>query len=131
MATPITKRDVALGIILSIVTCGIYTIYWMAVLTEDIRKASQDDSMPSGGIAILLTIVTCGIYGYYWAYKMGKGLQAAHRHAGDKDASDNSVLYLVLEIFELLIVNLAIMQNDLNSLADMQEAKAVKSSNGK
>jgi len=110
------KRDIVVSIILSIVTCGIYGLYWMACVTDDIGEASGDKSI-SGGMAVLLSIVTCGIYGIYWAYKMGQLLvKAKSAQGGPVSSNDLPVLYLVLQIFELLIVNLALMQNELNSL---------------
>ena len=110
------ERNIAVAIILTIVTCGIYGIYWFIVLTDDARLASGDQQAPSGGIAFLLTLITCGIYGIYWAYKMGKTLVMAKQKA-KLNAEDNSVLYLILQIFGLGIINYAIMQNELNQLA--------------
>lgn len=115
MALPTAERNIAVSIILTIITCGIYGIFWMISLTDEIKSAGEDTTMPSGGMAFLLTLVTCGIYGFYWAYRMGKGLVAAHQHHGGT-ASDNSVLFIILQIFGLGIVNYAIMQNDLNGM---------------
>ncbi len=67
----IQQRSVAVCIILTIVTCGIYGLYWFICLTNDANTASNTFGT-SGGMAILLTIVTCGIYSFYWAYKQGK-----------------------------------------------------------
>lgn len=110
------ERNVAVAIILTIVTCGIYGIYWFIVLTDDARLASGDSQAPSGGIAFLLTLVTCGIYGIYWAYKMGKTLAMAKQKA-NLPVEDNSVLYLILQLFGLGIINYALMQNELNHFA--------------
>ena len=110
------KRNIAVNIILTIVTCGIYGLVWFVQMTDDAANASDDHSM-SGGVALLLSIITCGIYRLYWAYKMGKLLaQAGDNH--NVTISDNSVLYLVLEIFGLGIVNVCLIQSDLNRLAD-------------
>ncbi len=114
----IQKRGIGLSILLTIVTCGIYGIFWFISLTDDIKRVSGDESLPSGGMAFLLTIVTCGIYGFYWAYKMGKALQEIQTRANIAAVSDNSVLYLILQIFGLGIVNYALMQNSLNVVAD-------------
>ena len=70
----ITKRSIGVAILLSIVTCGIYGIYWMVVVTDDTNKAINDPNGTSGGIAVLLSIVTCGIYGIYWLINKGKNL---------------------------------------------------------
>ena len=114
----VQRREIAISIILSIVTCGIYGIYWFIVLNNDIKKVSGDETLPDGGIALLLTLVTCGIYGIYWAYRMGKALAAAQTKMGTAVVSDNSVLYLILQLFGLGIINYALMQNQVNLIVD-------------
>ncbi len=109
------QRDIALSIILSIVTCGIYMIYWFIVLTDDIVAVSEEH-FTSGVVCFLLTIITCGIYGIYWAYKMGQLIQNAKIRKGIPTGSDNAIIYLILQIFGLEIVNLALMQNEMNGL---------------
>ena len=113
----IKKRDLVTSIILSIVTCGIYGIIWFIGLTDDAKAASNDESMQSGGVAFLLTLVTCGIYGFFWAYKMGKAINQARVNRGMPE-DDKSTLYLILQSFGLGIVNYALMQNDLNEMAE-------------
>lgn len=111
----IQRRELALTIILSLITCGIYGIYWFIVLTDDINKVSGDYKT-SGGMAFLYSLLTCGIYTFIWNYKMGKKLyEAGERHG--KNISDNSILYLVLSLFGFGIVSYALMQNDLNQFA--------------
>ena len=67
----IQQRNIALCIILSIITCGIYGLYWFVCLTND-TNAAADTEGTSGGVALILTIITCNIYGLYWAYKQGE-----------------------------------------------------------
>ena len=110
------ERNIGVAIILTLVTCGIYGIYWFIAITDDARLASGDTQAPSGGIAFLLTLVTCGIYGIYWAYKMGKTIMMAKQKA-NLPAEDNSVLYLILQFVGLGIINYALMQNELNQFA--------------
>ena len=64
----IERRNIAVCIVLTLVTCGIYGIYWIVCLTNDVNTVSGDVNGTSGGMVVLLTIVTCGIYGIYWAY---------------------------------------------------------------
>lgn len=110
-----TERNIAVAIILSIVTCGIYAIYWFIVLTDDAKRHSEDTNMLSGGISFLLALITCGIYGFYWAYRMGQIIAVAQEKNG-VTVRDNSILYLILQIFNLGIINFALMQNDLNEI---------------
>ena len=111
----IQKRDIVVSILLSIVTCGIYGIYWFITLTDDASKVNDDPDF-TGVKAFLFTLVTCGIYGIYWAYKIGKEIYKANQKRGN-NVSDNSTLYVILSIFGFSIVVYCLAQNDLNTLA--------------
>lgn len=111
----IQKRDIVVSILLSIVTCGIYGIYWFITLTDDASKVNDDPDF-NGVKAFLFTLITCGIYGIYWAYKMGKEIYEANQKRGN-NVSDNSTLYVILSIFGFSIVVYCLAQNDLNTLA--------------
>lgn len=118
--TMIQQRNIALCIILSIVTFGIYSLVWFIKLADDTNLVTTPPTNgkphTSGGMALLLTIVTCGIYGYYWAYKQGEKLDNAKASRG-MPTSNQSVVYLILEIFGLGIVAWALMQSQLNEMA--------------
>ena len=58
-AAGITNRSIVTAVILSIVTCGIYGIYWFVCLTNEANQASGDTNATSGGMALLFTILTC------------------------------------------------------------------------
>ena len=77
----IKERSIVLYIILSIITCGIFGLYWFVCITED-TNAAADVAGTSGGLALLFTIITCGIYGFYWAYKCGEKLDIAKEKRG-------------------------------------------------
>ena len=106
----VKQRNIALCIVLSIVTCGIYGIYWLYCLHEDMQEVCGHPMSVSGGMVILLTIITCGIYGIYWCYQMGRALDKAK----GTPAGSLGVLYLVLSIFGLDIIAWALMQDELN-----------------
>ena len=95
--SPIQERNIAVCIILTIVTCGIYGIVWFISITNDMRVASGNQKL-SGGTAFLLTLITCGIYGYYWAYQMGKETTTAQANRGMNAADDKAILYLILQL---------------------------------
>ena len=111
----IQKKSIAVCIILSIVTCGIYGIYWFICLSNDANTASNTFGT-SGGTAFLLSLITCGIYGLYWAYKQGEKIDAAKNNRGIA-SSNSGILYLLLCIVGFSIVAYALMQNELNNLA--------------
>ena len=108
---PVIQRSVALAIILSLVTCGIYGIYWMVVLTDEINDLTGDRTSASGVVAVVLTIITCGIYGIYWAYVTGRKVAYLNR------SSDSGIVNLILALFGLNIINLALFQDAVNRYA--------------
>ncbi len=110
----VQRKNIALCIILSIVTCGIYLLYWMVCLTDDTNSIAQENGT-SGVLALVLTIVTCGIYGLYWAYKCGEKIDRAHELRGEP-SSNGGILYLILYVF-VSVIALAVMQNEVNKFA--------------
>lgn len=118
------QRNIPLYILLSIVTCGIFSIYWMVVLTDEVGVLKNDRSR-SGAMAVVLSIVTCGIYGLYWLFVMGQDISRLkqQRFSGGAAAgggSDLGVLYLVIGLLGLGIVSVALMQNEVNGLIGAQ-----------
>jgi len=112
----IQKRGIAEVIILSLVTCGIYMMYWIYAMSNDI-KTYLDDETINPGLELLLTIVTCGIYGIYWYYKFGKLICTCQEKAGIA-VEDNAIVYIILSVFGLSIVNVGLMQNAMNLISD-------------
>ncbi len=109
-----TRREVGIVVLLSIITCGIYGIYWTLINNSDARN-NEGFKGPSGIVLLLLTIITCGIYMIYWRYKITQ-------HVGS-DAEANKVLlyslltfipFVGLAFFILAIIE---MQNVFNAAA--------------
>ncbi len=106
------KRSIATCIILSFITCGIYEIYWIVKMGKE--AVAMKDENDDGLLEVLLMIfIPCA--GLYLAEK--KLYDGAS--AKGISLSDNAVLYLVLGLFGFGIVSFALMQNDLNKIADM------------
>ena len=110
----VKEKNIALCIILSLVTCGLYGLYWFVTLTDDTNTIAGEPGT-SGVMAVILTVVTCGIYGLYWAYKCGEKIDKAHQNRGEA-ASNGGVLYLILSIFGGIIAY-ALIQNEINKFA--------------
>ena len=105
----VKKRSVAFAIVFSILTCGIYALYWYVCLTNDTNRLSTHKT--AGGIAALFfNILTCGIYSFYWHYMLGKKIGEIEKE------SSSGVLYLVLSFFGLGIIAWALAQAALNRI---------------
>lgn len=107
----VQERSIPLCVILSIVTCGLYGLYWVVCLNDDLNYLSDEPSPTSGVMVIVLGIVTCGIYILYWYYKMGNAVDRIRGGSGS-----TGILYLILGIFQLGIVNYILMQDTVNSV---------------
>ena len=120
----VKQRNLGLCIVLSIVTCGIYGLYWFYCLNEDTNKVSNEPKPTSGVVAILLTLVTCGIYGFYWMFKHGDMVDKAFSQRG-QETSSRGVLYLVLSVVGLSIVSFALMQDSINKIVDIDSGSGM------
>lgn len=114
---PIPVRSIPLAIVLSIITCGIYGLYWIYCVVTDLNTASGEVDDMSGGLVILLGIVTCGIYMLYWYYKAGGKVNKIQYLNGRPQDGSLGILYLLLAFFGLSIVTLALIQSELNKVA--------------
>ncbi len=106
----IKQRNIVTCILLSIITCGIYGIYWVIMLARE--AVSVKDPADNGLLEIVLMLFLPFLGIFLVEKKFAEGCAAkgvAH--------SDNSVLYLVLGLLGLGIVGLCMLQNDLNKMA--------------
>lgn len=108
----IIPRSIPMCIVFSIISCGIYALYWMAKLNDEINQICKDPYAASGGMVVLYSILTCGIYGIYWSYKMGEKCDWIKNRAG----GNSNVIYLVVSLFGLIIINYCMMQDTINGV---------------
>ncbi|MCR5485800.1 MAG: DUF4234 domain-containing protein [Clostridiales bacterium] len=118
----IQRREIATAIILSIVTCGIYNIYWFIKQVDDVNRAANDQTSFSGVVTFLLGLVTGGIYTLYWYYQAGKKIRYAQKVRGMIEKENLEILYLVLGFFSAGIISMALIQNELNLMASPDNA---------
>jgi hypothetical protein len=109
------QMGITAGIILSLVTCGIYNIYWnyrqfkalnYLLGREEYRFAQW----------LLLSIITCGIYHVYYEYKMGSDLLRYFKQTGTEINENLALIGLVLSCLGLTVIADAIYQHELNRL---------------
>lgn len=122
METPTTtpmipKRNTALYFILSIVTCGIFGLYWFCTLNNDTNKVSGHPEAIGGVAALLLSIITCGIYSLFWMYNMGTRIDEVKARRG-MPCGNTGTLYLILALVGFGWVSEILLQGELNKLAE-------------
>ena len=118
-STPVNlvQHSIAMCIVLSIITCGIYSIFWVIQIVNDLNEASRKPQATSGATVFLLGLVTCGICMLYWLYKSGEAVNEAKAMRGMQADSNNGMIYLILGIFGFSIVSYSLLQNELNQIA--------------
>lgn len=118
LETSITKKDIATQIILSVLTCGIYSLYWLATITDDVNNLLDEKSNTSGVTVILLSILTCGLYLIYWNYDIGKKLSILGEKYNIEVNNNGSLIYMILSICKLDLVSYILIQSDLNKFGN-------------
>jgi len=109
------KRSVIAVILFTLLTGGIYGIYFIYTTTNDLNELTDDYRLRPGW-TLLFGLITCGLYMFYWWYRINDLVMAAQAQALRPYRSDNRLLFIVLRIFGLSVINMAILQADLNDV---------------
>lgn len=115
----VKEKSIGLCVVLSLVTCGIYSIYWLYTIAHDLNDLCESQNKEKGaepGLVVVLSIVTCGIYLLYYLWKAGKMVSSLTRSNG-QHPSDDSIVLMVLSILQLSLVSYCILQSHINGFA--------------
>ena len=111
----LTNRSVVTVIILTIVTCGIYSFYWVFKASEELENAGQSGSSLSPAVTLVLCLLISPVGFLLFGMNADQNLNNIKARSG-RPASDNKVLYMILG-FIFPIVLIALVQNEINQLA--------------
>ena len=77
MADIRATRTLPKFIFFSIITFGIYPLFFMSDLAKDINRICKGDGKETAGVLkyIFFSIITLGIYSIYWYYALGKRMK--------------------------------------------------------
>ncbi len=102
-----TDRNIVLYVLLTIVTCGFYSWWFIYQWAQDVNEICKNDGDETPGLLklVLLSLITCGIYSYYWYYKLGNRLQANGPTYG-VTIQENGTTILLWLIFGMLLCGL-------------------------
>jgi hypothetical protein len=103
-------RNIAVAVVLSLVTCGIYNVYWQYKQIETLNEMLSEDKYAFVPW-LLFTLITCGLYHIYHEYRMSEDIARVTERKGGNDG----LIAVVLAIFGLSIVVDAIQQSQINS----------------
>ncbi len=98
-----TKRSVAMVVILSIITFGIYALVWMVKTKNEMN--SQGANIPTAWLLIVPVI------SIWWMWKYAGGVEHVTR------GKSSQVIAFIL-MFVLGVIGMAIIQDAFNKVAD-------------
>lgn len=114
----VSPRSIPLYLVLTLLTCGLFGIYWFVCLVDDLNSVTDTPNDTGGIVVFLLSLITCGIYGLYWFYKAGEKISAAKMRAGAFTSGNEGILYLILSVLNLGIINYCLIQNEINRFSE-------------
>jgi hypothetical protein len=107
------KRSPAEALVFSFITCGIYYLYWVYTVSSEMKLLLEKQEI-NPGVDLLLTIF-CPPYSIYWSYQIGEYLHQAGKKK-NMEFNNDSIMYLVLALFGMMIVNVPLIQSRFNEI---------------
>jgi len=104
---------IATGIVLTLLTCGFYALFWQA---RQFRVLNAWLGREEYGFWkwFLLSIITCGIYGIYTEYQMSNGIIEIQRKRGWHTNPNLGTICVAVSFFGSPIASMAIQQEEIN-----------------
>ncbi|MET0410307.1 MAG: DUF4234 domain-containing protein [Polyangiaceae bacterium] len=120
------EENPMLVVALTLVTCGIYSLYWHYTRTRELRDALDEPSL-NPSIDVLLALPSCGLWLVYAHYRNARLLHRALLRF-EPDARDRSAAIVVLDLATVLVlvtwlIALFVLQDEHNHLARLADGR--------
>lgn len=111
------NMNTGLSLLLTLVTCGIYNLYWNYMQMEICNRLLGREEF--GFLRwIILSILTCGIYHLIYQYKMGSAITEIQFKNNLHVTKDLPMLSLLAAIFGFSILADCIHQVEINKIIE-------------
>ncbi|MBQ8356947.1 MAG: DUF4234 domain-containing protein [Clostridia bacterium] len=115
----LTKRSVASVIVFSILTCGIYMLWWTYVTCTALQQQGHKTSIPPV-LTVLLMLFVSGVGGALLGIDADDNINAIKAMHG-MPLTDNKILWIILGII-IPIVSVALIQSEINNMIDAAQS---------
>ena len=112
-------RNPGLVLLLSRVTCGIYSWYLIYTISNEVKEFTGDANI-NPVLELVLCLITCGIYPIYWYYKYSRLVFGMQQTAGVAVPNDISIITLILTLIGLGVISMLLLQTELNKVWETQ-----------
>ena len=106
-------RSIALGVVFSILTLGIYYCYWQYKQMETLNAWLGREEY-NFVLWLVLFFLTCGIFELYYEYQMARGINEIQENNGLHTNQDLALICVLVSIFSLGLAATAIQQWEIN-----------------
>ncbi len=128
VAQVLTERSPIMVFVFSVVTLGIYSVYWYScVYTEWKNLTGETPTGNEFGMDLIFSIVTCGIWAIYVDYRISQEL-ASFRTARGLPPKDTTLVVLILDLAAYItvavtfLISTAIQQQLINELRGLDRS---------
>jgi hypothetical protein len=105
-------RNIALDIILTLLTCGLWNLF-VQYRQMEATNFFLNESRYSFAAWLVFCLLTCGLYHFYHEYRMSQDLQLISPMMGE---AQMPLVHLLLSIFGLSIITDALQQSHINRM---------------
>jgi heme/copper-type cytochrome/quinol oxidase subunit 2 len=125
----VKKRSLLGYILLSIITGGIYGLYWIYKLAKDINLMCEGDGKKTRGLLFLffISLITVGIYSLFWICALADRIQdnGPKYNLNFKESGTTVLLWLILGSFIIVgpFIAYHIIIKNTNALAEEYNKK--------
>ncbi|GBD40009.1 hypothetical protein HRbin37_02295 [bacterium HR37] len=111
------KSSIAWDVVLSILTCGIYNLFWQYRQIRAVNTLLGEERL-SFIRWLILSVLTCGIYHIYYEYVVGREIETLQERFAVTRSGSLPTISVILAIVGLSIVADAIQQREINMLVE-------------
>lgn len=111
------QANIALYLILTLLTCGVFNLYWNYKQMEACNTLIGKKEF-SWALWFFASIVTCGLYHLYYQYKMGSVIVDIQNKYSLKIFESLPVVSIVATLLGFSIVTDMIHQHELNKICE-------------
>ena len=113
------KKSLLTISLLSLVTCGIYMLYWIYTTSKDVNSYMEEEYF-NPSLSAVLSLATCGLFTVYWFYKYGTIVFNDMSKKANLESYGESALVLAILLFVPFgyIYSIVALQSKLNIIYD-------------
>ncbi len=102
------NRNIIKCVIYTILTFGIYGLYWISKLESEFAKENNREK--KGTYLVVYALLTLGTYKTVWLYKIGKDLEKIGR-------VDNTYFYAIIDMLSFGLISMILLQLEVNNIS--------------